>query len=197
MLLFYFSFETAFPPHLREEAKRISKMFKKENLISNVGSGVTTDYVEYRVDGYTVSFPYRIYFNEISDEQFSSCSETEQRMLHCLFTRSCDGYVREKHIKALLSERLAEWEIPFIIKCSDEYVVQIVELIYDALKNENNDMIKAFCRNNQMSFCKSYSRMISYWNEFYRYECYKYKNYIGRKLFHECYGYVRSMEKFK
>lgn len=37
--------------------------------------------------------------------------------------------------------------------------------------------------------------MISYWNEYYRDKGKHYKDYIGQKLFIQCFGYTRSMER--
>lgn len=51
-----------------------------------------------------------------------------------------------------------------------------------------------FCLENIESFCKSYNRMISYWNEYYKYKYKDFQQYIGRKLFRECFGYSKSME---
>lgn len=116
---------------------------------------------------------------------------------HCIFSRSCDGYVREKHIKALLSCDLPAWAIPYIIKVSDEYVIEILESIYQSLKNINTDDFKAICHKNLQSFLYGHDRMISYWNEFYRIQCYRYHNYVGYKLYKECYGYTLSLEKLR
>jgi hypothetical protein len=99
--------------------------------------------------------------------------------------------VREKHIAALLAEKaenLPDWAIPYIIKVCDEYVVEILQVVYDNLKDRNTDKFKNFCAENEVAFCKSYNRMISYWNEFYRKDCCRYKDYVGRKLFIECFG---------
>lgn len=43
-----------------------------------------------------------------------------------------------------------------------------------------------------MIISKSYSRMISYWNEYYRGYEPDFRKYIGRKLFRECLGYNRT-----
>jgi len=37
--------------------------------------------------------------------------------------------------------------------------------------------------------------MISYWNEYYRYDCYRFKDYIGKKLYSECFGYNKTGQK--
>ena len=147
----------------------------------------------YALSDNTISFPYRIYFKEIEDEIIKNLNDTEKMILHCIYSRSCNGYVREKHIRALLSMDFPEWAIPYIVKICDEYIVEILQMTYNNLKNKNTDAIKSFCIRNWASFCKSYNRMISYWNEFYRNDCYKFEDYIGRKLFIECFGAKRTM----
>ena len=42
---------------------------------------------------------------------------------------------------------------------------------------------------------KSYSRMISYWNEYYSNREFDLHKYVGWKLFEECLGYDKSFEK--
>ena len=90
----------------------------------------------------------------------------------------------------LLDAGLEEWCLPFIVSLCDDYVVEIVETVYNALRERNNDDIKAFCKRNESSVRKSYSRMISYWNEYYRRtdKHWKLNEYVGRKLFKECFG---------
>ena len=37
--------------------------------------------------------------------------------------------------------------------------------------------------------------MIAYWSGFYRFECYYYKDYAGKKLFSEVFGMRKSGQK--
>lgn len=120
----------------------------------------------------------------------------EQKLIyHCIFSRSCDGFVRQRHIEAILSDNYPFWAFPFILKVSDEYVMEIVEIIYEKLRFCNTTEMKEFCLVNLQQFIRSHDRMISYWNEFYRERCFRYKNYVGKKLYENCFGYTRSMEK--
>ena len=91
----------------------------------------------------------------------------------------------------------ADWAIPYIFKLCDEYVVEILEITYDILKDKDTERIKRFCLENVQLFCKSYARMISYWNEYYRHKYFNFHEYIGRKLFRDCFGYTRSLERRK
>ena len=105
--------------------------------------------------------------------------------------------MREKHLKFLLDNDRYEWIYPYILKLSDEYIMEIVELIYKKLSLRDTTLLKKFCVLNLQQFLKSHDRMISYWNEFYRDRCYRYKEYVGRKLYKQCFGYSRSFEKLR
>jgi hypothetical protein len=133
--------------------------------------------------------PYRVYLFDIGDGiAMKQMDPIEKMVLHCIFSRSCNGHVREKHIKSLVTADFPNWAIPYIVKVCDEYVVEILEVVYDNLKGKNTDPIKAFCADNRLAFCRSYDRMVSYWNEYYRSDCYRFRDYVGRKLFLDCFG---------
>lgn len=69
------------------------------------------------------------------------------------------------------------------------------QLTYRILKEQNTECFKKFCCENNKLFCKSYARMTSYWNEFYRDKYSQFYKYIGRRLFKECFGYSRALER--
>ena len=144
--------------------------------------------------GENISIPYRIY---ISDKLLFPSGLTERQMLiyHCIFSRSYDGYIRQKHIEALLDASTPEWAMPYIVKICDEYVSAILETVYQKLKNKNCEKYKALCQLNFEYFKLGHCRMISYWNAYYRYNCYRYKAYIGKKLYSECFGYNKTGQK--
>lgn len=154
------------------------------------GAAFATDNREYELTSGTVSFPYRLYFVDANEEKIESLTDRQKKIIYCLYTRSNDGYLREKYAKKLLGAGLEEWCLPFIVSLCDDYVVEIVEAVYSALSERNNDDIKAFCKRNESSVRKSYSRMVSYWNEYYRRtdKHWKINEYVGRKLFKECLG---------
>lgn len=51
------------------------------------------------LDGSSVTFPYRVYY--IDDENiYNKLTSREEKLIYdCIFSRSCNGYVREKHLK--------------------------------------------------------------------------------------------------
>lgn len=181
-------FENGFPNNLKGDVSKIIKLIQ-DKAYPGVNVDTLEDMVQYSNNGQLIEFPYRIYFSDIIYESLSELNLQQEMILHCIYTRSCDGYVRQRHLKLLLQLNFADWVIPYIVKVCDEYIVEILEMTYDALKNQDTERIKQFCYENIQSFSKSYDRMVSYWNEFYRYKYSHFRRYIGRKLFRECFGY--------
>jgi hypothetical protein len=189
-------FLDGFPDYLRDDVTKAVGMIPHKTY-SNVTIHVSQDYIQYFQDEKFIRFPDRIYYIDISDEVIANLSVRQKMILHCIYSRSCDGFVRQKHIYSLLQMNYEDWAIPYIVKICDEYVVEILEMTYDILKEQDTERIKRFCLENIGPFCKSYNRMISYWNEYYRHRYKSFHQYIGRKLFRECFGYSRSMERRK
>ena len=142
-------------------------------------------------DNEKVQVPYRLLIDEVPE--IKSLSLVQKMILHCIYSRSTNGYVRENHINAILQEDLPNWAMPFILKISDEYVVEILELTYNSLKEKDNSKIQDFCQINKSYLKYAYARMISYWNCYYRKEYKNLNKYIGKKLFDECFGYSQKI----
>lgn len=149
------------------------------------------------LDGECITIPYRIYLADHGALFPVPLTADQQIVFHCILSRSHDGHVRERHIKELLDMDPPHWALPYIIKVCDEYVVEILELVYTHLSGTDTSAYQALCRLNLQQFLYSHARMVSYWNEFGRWDCYRYRNYIGKALFETCFGYTRSMEQFR
>lgn len=185
----------AFPENLRNDVDFVMSVIEKELFVSE-----RMDYnlqapkhVFTLSNNEKVSIPYRIWIDDYSKE--IELTPVQQRILHCIYSRSTNGYLREKHIKCILEDEIPFWAFPYVLKLCDEYVMEILEVIYDKLNQQENDALKSFCQMNISYFSYSHTRMISYWDCFYRDRCYKFKDYVGRKLYRECFGYSRRLEK--
>ncbi|QMV41314.1 hypothetical protein [Cohnella cholangitidis] len=187
-------FQDGFPNFLSDDVKQAMGLIPHKTF-NNINIGMSQDIIQYSKDNNVIRFPYRIYYIDIPNEVIQNLSARQQMILHCIYSRSCDGFVRQKHMYSLLQMDYEDWAIPYIVKICDEYVVEILEMNYDVLKGQDTERFKKFCLENVESFCKSYNRMISYWNEYYRFKHKKFQQYIGRKLFRECFGYSKSMER--
>lgn len=188
-------FEDGFPIELSHDVQAVSNTIGLKTY-HNIRIGQTEDMITYALkNGEHISFPYRIYYLDMVGS--THFSEQQWLIYHCIFTRSCDGFVRERHIKEILAVDFPEWAAPYVLKVSDEYVKEILETIYQNLRSSNMETIRAVAMQNISRFLYGHDRMISYWNEFYRDECPQYKDYVGRALFHESFGYTRSMERLR
>lgn len=187
-------FYNAFPSDLRENIDIVIATMPN-NTFNNIPFATSDDIVTCTLENHVVDIPYRIYLLDVADTEYEKLNQTQRQILCCIYTRSCDGYVREKYVRKLLDMPIEEWAIPFVVKLCDEYVLEILEIIYDKLKERDNTDIQDFCLRNKVAVSKSYSRMISYWNEYYRGYEFDFRKYIGRSLFGECLGYNRTFEK--
>ena len=141
--------------------------------------------------GERIAIPYRVYVSDRVAFQ-NRLTELQTLIYHCIFSRSYDGYVRQKHIEALLDSDTPEWAMPFVIQICDEYVKEILETVYQRLQGRNCEPYKTLCRLNFDYIKRAHTRMISYWNEYYRWDCYRYSDYVGKKLYGECFGYRKT-----
>lgn len=184
----------AFPEELEGDLYEVLKIMPQKTY-SNVKIYSSEEMLEYRSGCADIKIPYRIYVVDIEPDKVKGLSEIQKQILYCIYTRSCDGFIREKYLKELLKTDFSYWAIPFIVKLCDEYVVEILHSIYDMLKDRNNEDIINFCLENKSACKKSYDRMVSYWDVYYRGYEKNLKKYIGRKLFAECLGYRKKWDK--
>ena len=184
----------AFPKELASDVEAVCKLMSTNSNTFD-DALICNENTEWKLPSEEmIRIPYRIYVDD--DIIFSNRMTERQKLIyHCIFSRSFNGYVRQKHIEALLALDLPDWAIPYVIKICDEYVKEILEVVYHKLQGRNNERYKALCALNFDYFRLGHSRMISYWNEFYRYDCYRYDDYIGKKLYSECFGYNKTGQK--
>lgn len=187
-------FEAAFPIDLRANLNVVlnsipNKTFNDVHFITSDSA------IFYMLDDFTIEIPYRMYLVDVEEDTYNVLNDIQKQILCCIYTRSCNGYIREKYLRKLLEMPFNQWAIPFIVKLCDEYILEIIEMIYGKLKERDNTDIQDFCEKNKFTIRKSYSRMISYWNEYYRELEQDFNKYIGRSLFRECLGYNRSFER--
>ena len=104
---------------------------KTINNVSDVFCGESTVYV---LPNYIIDIPYRLYLLDVEDFEYKKLNQIQKQIVCCMYTRSCDGYIREKYLTRLLDMPFELWSIPYIVKLCDEYVVEILKIIYDKLK---------------------------------------------------------------
>jgi hypothetical protein len=184
----------AFPFRIKDDVQLVMNVIS--NTVSSPISITFTDFMSTicKLENEQIEIPNRMYYEELPCKVYTDFTESQLKILYCLYTRHHSGYVRQKYLEKLFDMTIEEWEIPFIIKLCDEYVIEILVLIYDKLSNRTNDDIKEFCLNNKDMIHKGYERMMSYWNVYYRRDYFDFYNYIGRKLFREYFGFDKSFK---
>ncbi len=181
--------EDGFPKDLYKDVQLIENHIL--NCPSKVSIGVTEEKRYFSVHDHNIIFPYRMYYLEIPATTFKEFNYQQKMILHCIYSRNDDGFIRQKYIESLLSMDFADWAIPYIVKINDEYVVEILEMTYTILKTHDTRRLKQICSENIPQMQKSYARMTSYWNEYHRKHYPNFRDYVGNKLFMECFGLTR------
>jgi hypothetical protein len=72
----------------------------------------------------------RIYNPERDDATFAAEAPLVQAVMSCVYSRSHDGYIREKYLRRILT-LTHPWTAPFVFQLVGEYVVEITKIIAD------------------------------------------------------------------
>jgi len=179
----------AFPKQLHYDLKAVLKILPFENHEVKLYDGKThqvnnlihENKLNLKLENEILTIPYRLYFDEPNPELEKSLTKKQKDILNCIYLRHHNGYLREKRLN-LLSDNSEKWAIPFIIQLIGEYVYELLPII-DKQVNENTlDYYAEFVYENSKYWQQTESRMISYWNEYYRYRFPKLKEYLGFEI---------------
>lgn len=123
------SFVHGFPKKLATDVEYVCAWIQNH---AHTRHDVFQEYSEWKLrNGETIKIPYRMYETEISFH--TSWNEIQVMIYHCIYTRNDNGFIREKHVKALIENEPPEWVYPYILKVCNEYVMEILELVYQNL----------------------------------------------------------------
>jgi hypothetical protein len=123
------------------------------------------------LEGETVTIPYRIYNPEPTDVK--ALKENQLQVLHCLYSRHSDGFVRQRHLSHILPCQDL-WVVPFIVQLAGEYVLPILEDIRAGLADldrpgsRRRELFARFVTENPTFLNLTRQRIVSYWNVYYR-----------------------------
>ena len=123
-------FTEGFPKELNNACLHtVPKISNK--TVNNVSCGILDEYnsdkeTYYLTDGSEIRFPYRIYFED-DDNAYKELNGLEKSIYDCIFTRHCHGRIREKHLRNLLTAGMNEWFMPYILRLSSEYVIEMFD----------------------------------------------------------------------
>jgi len=183
-------FENAFPRELEQDV-----LFVESRILVDGDIKVYAENTIWKLPSkVSVSIPDRVIFPDSLIPEEEGFSPEQALIYHCIFSRSLDGHVREKHVREML-ESSETWIAPYILRICENYVVQILQLVFDKLKNSDCTIYIECAQRNLWSFVQGHQRMRSYWDVYYRRVCPRYENFVGKHLYDECFGYTKSMEK--
>ena len=115
-----------------------------------------------------VTIPYRSYNPPIEARTVAELRVEQQVIVHCLYSRHHDGFVRQAHLEQVLGDERA-WVIPFVLRHLGEYLIEIVEIIDRALATSRHiDMYRQFADANPDFVALTKQQATSYWNHYYR-----------------------------
>ncbi|MBQ5674175.1 MAG: hypothetical protein IIV45_03685 [Lachnospiraceae bacterium] len=93
-------FHNAFPRELREELNTVLQVIPNKTF-NNVHCVISDDMISYILHDYEIEIPYRMYVLDIADEEYENLNEIQKQMVCCIYTRNCNGYIREKYLQKL------------------------------------------------------------------------------------------------
>jgi hypothetical protein len=96
----------------------------------------------------------------------ATLTATQRTILHCLYSRHHDGWVRQRHLEHIVAST-EPWVVPFVVRLAGEYVLEIIEVIERGLP-ANRAVHGDFIVRNPEFFARTERRIVSYWACYYR-----------------------------
>lgn len=141
-----------------------------------------------RVNAELLSIPYRVYHDEPRID-VGGLSVLQRQLISAILTRHHDGYVRQKHLAAIVAIN-EDWVPPFVIQLVGEYVIEILLDIEANIHNFDTNLYAYFLRRNMDFLDLTEQRVISYWNCYFRSR--RRDDYVGFRLL----GYLKRWTVF-
>jgi hypothetical protein len=128
-----------------------------------------------------MEIPYRIYAEPLSTQEVDGLPEELRVIAACWFSRHHDGRVRERSLRAIPAYD-SEWVISYILPLLGEYVLPILEVIWDRRDRFDATALAAWIEKNPTLYKTIKRRVASYWNCYYRSEHPDFSRYVGCQL---------------
>ncbi|MDT0478058.1 hypothetical protein RM863_38685 [Streptomyces sp. DSM 41014] len=167
----------AFPTRLVGDVQSVLAVMPEAKLASMTP-------FEAEVQGETVAIPSRIYNEEPGADLGRPLAETQQVILHCLYSRHHDGWVRQRHLEQMVASG-EPWVVPFVVQLAGEYVLEILEAIGRGLPgltvpgSAQRRLYGEFIARNPAFFARTERRGVSYWSCYYRWKYGAFGTYPG------------------
>jgi hypothetical protein len=132
------------------------------------------------INNQTLIIPRRIYTNIPKHDYETNLTEKQNLILNCLYLTHHDGFLRQKRLE-LLRENYEYFVIPYKIKVLSEYIIEIIIEIEQQINENTIEYFLKFIDENPQYWSLVKSRIISYWGEYFRWNCI-FENYIGYNI---------------
>jgi hypothetical protein len=131
-----------------------------------------------KVEVELVSIPNRVYHDPALIHT-DTLGSLQKRLVDCILTRHCDGFVRQKHLARIVASDDA-WVPPFVVQLLGEYVIEIIRVIDENLGKPDSCLYTQFLQSNPDFLALTAKRVTSYWNCYYR--SYRSEEYVGFRV---------------
>lgn len=172
----------AFPEFLKND---VLSLLEKVSLKGEHG---ISEPFQVFVESEKLEIPYRIYFEE---PNIKNLTETELLIFNCLFTRHDNGFIRQKSLEQIVLSN-EYWITPFVVQLLGEYVREILEVVEKNLSDTLLDNIIRFIEENPKFFETTKSRIMSYWNCYYRSRISNKETYVGFRILTKLFLHVEN-----
>ena len=181
--------KNGFPSVLRQDVEEAIKAmpFDPDVLLADgqthhINSLIHQNEQTVSLDGEVLKIPSRIYFNEPQADKERRLRTVEKTILNCIYLRHHNGFVRQRRLEQLL-DCTDYFVVPYTFQLLGEYVMEILEALDKHVNAKTIDKYVKFINENKKYWRQTESRMISYWNEYYRRPNFpKLKDYIGKQI---------------
>jgi hypothetical protein len=178
----------AFPSSLRQDVEEVIKVlpfnrnvFLADKEIHQVDSLIHSSGQKVYLNGELLIIPYRLYFDEQQGEKENQLTVLQRTILNCIYSRHHNGFVRQRHLEQLLDSN-DYFVIPYTFQLLGEYVLEILTVLDKHVNDNTISNYVSFINENPKYWQQTESRMISFWNEYYRRQFLKLKDYIGKQI---------------
>ena len=187
----------AFPAGLRQEVGKVIEILPAEKSVLhadgqfyNMSDSINSYEQIMSLDKELLRIPYRIYINEPSLDNEILLSDLQKTILNCIYLRHNNGFIRQRRLELLIN-KTDYFVVAFTFQLLGEYVMEILEVINKLINEKTLTLYVRFINENPKYWQQTESRVISYWDAYYRrsqYPAYlppKYatrKEYIGEKI---------------
>ena len=86
--------------------------------------------------GEEIKIPCRVYFEEPEGKKLADLNRRQQTILHCIYLRHHNGFVRERHLTKII-EADDYFALPFQVLILGEYVEELISILDQGISDQN------------------------------------------------------------